>query len=170
MGKLKINTAGILLIYQRHLNKMDWTLRCTRVRHMGEIENTSTRRKRERKKNWLIHLMAIQSYVVCSECLDAWDGNVNLQKAVFDRWFFCELAYRKKKKAYRILESLFIMIYWVQRKAVGRFSMQGILFRSSRAWRSIRPFMWEHAFLEIDFFWFFFHPTTPLLACTLCVY
>ena len=58
MGKLKINTAGILLIYQRHLNKMDWTLLCTLVRHMREIENTSTIRKRK-EKNWLIHLMAI---------------------------------------------------------------------------------------------------------------
>ena len=98
MGKLKINTAGILLIYQRHLNKMDWTLLCTLVRHMREIENTSTVRKRK-EKNWLIHFNGnishrYESYVHWKP----WDGTVNLQKALFDRWFFCELAYRKKKK------------------------------------------------------------------------
>ena len=146
MGKLKINTAGILLIYQRHLNKMDWTLLCTLVRHMREIENTSTVRKRK-EKNWLIHLMAIfliGTKAMCTENL----GRTELwiYKKLFSIVGFSVNWLIERKKAYRILESLFIMIYWVQRKAVGRFSMQGILFRSSRAWRSIRPFMWEHAF------------------------
>ena len=146
MGKLKINTAGILLIYQRHLNKMDWTLLCTLVRHMREIENTSTIRKRK-EKNWLIHLMAIfliGTKAMCTENL----GRTELwiYKKLFSIVGFSVNWLIERKKAYRILESLFIMIYWVQRKAVGRFSMQGILFRSSRAWRSIRPFMWEHAF------------------------
>ena len=145
MGKLKINTAGILLIYQRHLNKMDWTLLCTLVRHIREIANTSTIRKRK-EKNWLIHLMAIFLIGTKAMCTENLGTELWIYKKLFSIVGFSVNWLIERKKAYRILESLFIMIYWVQRKAVGRFSMQGILFRSSRAWRSIRPFMWEHAF------------------------
>ena len=71
---------------------MDWTLLKFDSRDWKYFEQKEKRKLINTFNGNISH--RYESYVHWKP----WDGTVNLQKALFDRWFFCELAYRKKKK------------------------------------------------------------------------